>query len=89
MHFILQPSIRYDYEGCETAPAEQMMTNLNNLIDTCSLVGKEYSHGDKAFKVAKMDNFEYTDPIDHSVSKKQVRYPAPYDLPTSNSNLII
>ena len=66
-----------------------MMTNLNNLIESGSLVGKEYSHGDKAFKVAKMDNFEYTDPIDHSVSKKQVRLPAPCDLATLNSHSMI
>jgi phosphoglucomutase len=62
---------RYDYENCDSAPAEQMMTNLNNLVQDASFIGKSFSHADKTFKVAKADNFEYTDPIDGSISKKQ------------------
>jgi len=64
---------RYDYENCESAPAEKMISNLESYIADPASVGKTYSHGGKTFKVAKADNFEYTDPIDHSVSKKQVR----------------
>ena len=63
---------RYDYENCESAPAEKMISNLESYIADPASVGKTYSHGGKTFKVAKADNFEYTDPIDHSVSKKQV-----------------
>jgi len=63
---------RYDYENCESAPAEKMMSNLDSYIADPASIGKSYSHGGKTFKVAKADNFEYTDPIDHSVSKKQV-----------------
>jgi len=64
---------RYDYENCESAPAEKMIVDLESYIADPASIGKAYSHGGKTFKVAKADNFEYTDPIDHSVSKKQVR----------------
>ena len=37
-------------------------------------VGKSYSHGGKTYIIAKADNFEYTDPIDKTVSKKQASY---------------
>nr|QNH72575.1 phosphoglucomutase isoform 100 [synthetic construct] len=62
---------RYDYENVESDPANQMMANLDKMAADSSIVGKVFSHGDKSYKVAKMDNFEYTDPIDNSVSKKQ------------------
>ncbi|XP_014672115.1 PREDICTED: phosphoglucomutase-1-like [Priapulus caudatus] len=62
---------RYDYENVESEPANKMMTNLGKLIEDASLIGRGFNHGDKAFKVAKADNFEYTDPIDGSVAKKQ------------------
>lgn len=63
---------RYDYENCESGPAEQMIRNLEKFIIDSSVLGKSYSYENKAFKIAKTDNFEYTDPIDHSISKKQV-----------------
>ena len=63
---------RYDYENVDSKPAEQMMTNLNAMVADQSLVGKTFSQNDKSFKVAKMDNFEYTDPIDKSFTQKQV-----------------
>jgi len=50
-----------------------MISDLESYIADASSIGKTYSHGGKTFKVAKADNFEYTDPIDQSVSKKQVR----------------
>lgn len=49
-----------------------MMSNLDEFIKDPAVVGKSYCHGDKTFKLAKADNFEYTDPIDGSVAKKQV-----------------
>lgn len=64
---------RYDYENCDVGPAEQIMNNLQKSVDNQELVGKVYSQGGKDFKVSKNDNFEYTDSIDHSVSRKQVQ----------------
>ena len=68
-------SSRYDYENVESEPAQQMMTDLRNKVSTetvAAFIGKEFTEGDKTYKVAKADDFEYTDPIDKSVSKKQV-----------------
>ena len=58
----------------QTAPAEQLMVNLNKALEDQTLVGKSYTQGDRTFTVAKNDNFEYTDPIDGSITKKQVCY---------------
>jgi phosphoglucomutase len=52
-------------------PAEKMISNLEQMITDPTTVGKSYSYGGKTFTIAKADNFEYTDPIDHSVSRKQ------------------
>lgn len=65
---------RYDYENCESAPCNKMMAALDAMSDDPSLVGKELSHGGKTYNIAKIDNFAYTDPIDGSVAKKQVRW---------------
>lgn len=63
---------RYDYENCESAPAETMMENLNKKADDGSLKGQKLTSGGKSYKVAITDNFSYTDPIDKSITKKQV-----------------
>lgn len=62
---------RYDYENCESAPAETMMENLNKKADDGSLKGQTFTSGGKSYKVAITDNFSYTDPIDKSITKKQ------------------
>ncbi|XP_046355510.2 phosphoglucomutase-1-like [Haliotis rufescens] len=62
---------RHDFENVDTAPANEMMANLNALIADPALVGKQYSSGDKTYTVAVADNFSYTDPIDNSVTKGQ------------------
>ena len=63
---------RYDYENVDSASASKMMERLEGMLGDGSLTGKTFSSGDKHYTVAKADNFEYTDPIDGSVSKKQV-----------------
>jgi len=62
---------RYDYENCESAPCEKMMSNVETMILNPSFIGQEFKQGNKCFKVAKADNFGYTDPIDKSITKKQ------------------
>ncbi|XP_043191605.1 phosphoglucomutase-like [Amphibalanus amphitrite] len=62
---------RYDYENCESAPCEKMMSELNQLVADPSTVGKTYSSGGKSYTVSKADNFCYTDPVDNSVTKNQ------------------
>ncbi|HEY9758522.1 MAG TPA: alpha-D-glucose phosphate-specific phosphoglucomutase [Oculatellaceae cyanobacterium] len=56
---------RHDYEGVESSKAHQLMEELNAQLPT--LKGKKL--GGKSVRVA--DDFEYRDPVDHSVSKNQ------------------
>lgn len=37
-----------------------------------SFVGKQFSASDKVYTVEKADNFEYSDPVDGSISRNQV-----------------
>ncbi|KAJ2558890.1 hypothetical protein EV175_000594 [Coemansia sp. RSA 1933] len=58
---------RYDYEEVDAAGAGKMMDRLRG--HSTDIVGKSFGGG--AFTVAKLDDFEYTDPIDGSLSIKQ------------------
>lgn len=62
---------RYDYEECDLAPCNQMMTDLENLITKSDFIGREFSNGGKTYKVKIGDNFSYKDPIDGSIATKQ------------------
>lgn len=64
---------RYDYEGVESEKANTMMAGLREMAsrsDT-SLAGDLLVRPGTSFSVAKIDDFEYTDPIDGSVASKQ------------------
>lgn len=65
-------SSRYDYEEVEAEGANKMMRDLEALISDRSFVGKQFSVGDKVYTVEKVDNFEYSDPVDGSISRNQV-----------------
>lgn len=65
---------RYDYEGCESAPCEEMMKNLEAFVSTGTNIGREYTALGKTYKIFATDNFSYKDPIDGSeVSKQGIR----------------
>ena len=52
-----------------------MMDHLQKFVDDKGNIGKTFiSASGKKYVVSKIDNFEYTDPIDHSVTKNQVFY---------------
>ncbi|KAF9952440.1 Phosphoglucomutase-2 [Mortierella alpina] len=61
---------RYDYEEVDSEGANKMVDRLRALVSTdrASLIGKDLGNG---FVVKDGDDFEYTDPIDGSISKKQ------------------
>lgn len=64
---------RYDYEEVDSDAANKVMQHLQDTFAKASeFIGKEYSHSGKTYKVAVADDFQYTDPIDHSVTTKQV-----------------
>ncbi|KAJ1962824.1 hypothetical protein GGI12_002422 [Dipsacomyces acuminosporus] len=61
---------RYDYEEVASEGASQMIERLRGFVQEGGeneVVGQEFY----GYKVAKIDDFAYTDPIDQSVSKKQ------------------
>jgi len=62
---------RYDYEGCASAPCEQMMTNLETLVADPTIIGRQYSALGQTFTVGTADNFSYVDPVDGSKAAKQ------------------
>jgi len=62
---------RYDYEGCESAPCEKMMKDLEAFVGSPNSVGKEYTALGKTYTIKACDNFSYTDPIDGSQANKQ------------------
>ncbi|KAG0317129.1 Phosphoglucomutase-2 [Dissophora globulifera] len=62
---------RYDYEEVDAEGANKMVDRLRSLVssDRAKLIGKdELGNG---FVVKDGDDFEYTDPVDGSVSKQQ------------------
>lgn len=61
---------RYDYEEVDSEKANDMVNTLKAKISSGELVGKEFGK-EKKYKVSKLDDFEYIDPIDKSVSKNQ------------------
>lgn len=75
--FFQQPNFtsphRYDYEEVDSDAANKMIKDLETAMFDPSFVGKKFSSGDKTYEVAVADNFAYTDPVDGSVSKNQVR----------------
>lgn len=60
---------RYDYENVTSESGNTMMANLREMVSTKSLTGRQYGN----FVVKDVDDFRYEDPIDLSVSEKQVR----------------
>lgn len=72
-HQIFTFTSRYDYEEVDSDAANKMIKDLETSMFDPSFVGKKFSSGDKSYEVAVADNFAYTDPVDGSVSKNQVR----------------
>lgn len=62
---------RYDYEECAGDPCNEMMNELEKKMNEAGFIGKEYTSGNKSYKVKIADNFSYMDPIDQSVAMKQ------------------
>jgi len=62
---------RYDYEGCDSESANRVMQQLEDSFKQVDFVGRQLTHGDKTYEVSLADDFQYTDPIDHVVTKNQ------------------
>jgi len=62
---------RYDYEDCDAAQCNLMMTDLEERMNQSDFIGSVHEFEGKSFQVAVADNFSYKDPIDGSLSVKQ------------------
>uniref|UniRef100_A0A2K5J6Z6 Phosphoglucomutase-1 n=1 Tax=Colobus angolensis palliatus TaxID=336983 RepID=A0A2K5J6Z6_COLAP len=62
---------RYDYKEVEAEGANKMMKDLEALMFDRSFVEKQFSANDKVYTVEKAGNFEYSDPVDGSISRNQ------------------
>ncbi|KAI9440560.1 phosphoglucomutase [Lactarius indigo] len=64
---------RYDYEEVPSEGAQKLVDHVNELIKSSSFSGELYTSSatGTSFTVKEAYNFDYTDPIDKSVSKNQ------------------
>lgn len=66
---------RYDYEGVQTGDADHCIDALRARITTFNTQQQQNNNYTEAltggFKLAKVDEFRYVDPVDNSVSDKQ------------------
>ncbi|EIN03834.1 phosphoglucomutase [Punctularia strigosozonata HHB-11173 SS5] len=64
---------RYDYEEVSSEGAAKLVDKINAHISSGDLKGKKFTSPSTGteFVVKEAFNFDYTDPIDHSVSKNQ------------------
>uniref|UniRef100_V9KR45 Phosphoglucomutase-1 n=1 Tax=Callorhinchus milii TaxID=7868 RepID=V9KR45_CALMI len=62
---------RYDYEEVDGEAAGKMMKDLEALITDRKYVGHKFKLCKDEYVVEKADNFEYSDPIDGSISRNQ------------------
>lgn len=63
---------RYDYENVDIDAACEMMEDLEIMISDKSFAKQRFAVEDKIYQVDKADNFEYTDPVDSTISRNQV-----------------
>ncbi|KAK1164211.1 phosphoglucomutase-1 isoform X1 [Acipenser oxyrinchus oxyrinchus] len=62
---------RYDYEEVDSDAASKMMKDLEAVILDRAFIGQKFLVGDKAYTVEKSDDFQYSDPVDGSISRNQ------------------
>ena len=62
---------RYDYEEVDSDGAKKMVDHINDSIESGSLIRKKFNSSTGEFEIGETYNFNYTDPIDGSISKNQ------------------
>jgi len=62
---------RYDYEEVDSDGAKKMVDHINQKIESTSLIGEKFNSSTGEFAISETYNFNYTDPIDGSISKNQ------------------
>jgi hypothetical protein len=55
-----------------------MMNKLEQIVTSPVYVGTKIIHRNKSYVVKLADNFRYEDPVDGSITERQVGHPAPH-----------
>uniref|UniRef100_A0A8C2J546 Phosphoglucomutase 1 n=1 Tax=Cyprinus carpio TaxID=7962 RepID=A0A8C2J546_CYPCA len=63
---------RFDYEEVDLDAAVEMMLDLELMISDRAFIGQVFTVGEKKYQVEAADNFEYSDPVDGTISRNQV-----------------
>lgn len=63
---------RFDYEALEPRTAYFIMRDLEALITDKSFSHQQFAVGSSIYSVERTDSFEYIDPVDGTVTKRQV-----------------
>lgn len=63
---------RYDYESIDVDTACEVMEDLEIMITDKSFVKQRFAVEDKIYQVEKADSFEYTDPVNSTLTRNQV-----------------
>ncbi|EMP30452.1 Phosphoglucomutase-like protein 5 [Chelonia mydas] len=63
--------LRFDYEALEPRTAYFIMRDLEALIIDKSFSNQQFAVGNNVYRVEKTDSFEYVDPVDGTVTKRQ------------------
>ncbi|KAK0141686.1 Phosphoglucomutase-1 [Merluccius polli] len=62
---------RYDYKDVDLDAACELMEDLEMLLTDKSFVGQRFAVADNIYQVEQADNFEYTDPVDSTITRNQ------------------
>ncbi|NWH73780.1 PGM5 protein, partial [Piaya cayana] len=62
---------RFDYEALEPRTAYFIMRDLETLITDKSFSHQQFAVGNNIYSVERTDSFEYVDPVDGTVTKRQ------------------
>lgn len=54
--------------------AVEMMLDLELVVSDKAFIGQVFTVGEKKYQVEAADNFEYSDPVDGSISRNQVLF---------------
>lgn len=65
--------IRYDFENCDSNKCQTMIRELETTLSGKSLLGKKFG-STGSYVVKETGNFNYTDPVDQTVTAKQGLY---------------
>lgn len=65
---------RFDYEAVDLDAAVEMMLDLELVVSDKAFIGQVFTVGEKKYQVEAADNFEYSDPVDGTISRNQVLF---------------